>query len=259
MGAGRLVLPVVVAIGLGLAPPAWPQRTGAPGRADSVAARVAVARRPFDHRWHEQVACARCHGTGAQHRAILVQGPADCAACHHDPGLGRSCAGCHRDKAHDTLVVRARPVSAPGVRRPFDHRWHGGVACTQCHQPGAGDRVMHVPAPTACSGCHHDAASARPCVGCHENKRPGGDTRAIAIAGMKRPFEHQRHERVACRQCHTGVREGAMVVPTHQECSSCHHHGSSGKACVDCHRITGPEGHVGPHAGLPPGRPGSEP
>jgi hypothetical protein len=56
---------------------------------------------------------------------------------------------------------------------------------------------------------------------------------------IRRPFDHERHERVvSCRQCHgTGSGHGQILVKTGRDCAACHHGGNIQRTCTDCHRV----------------------
>lgn len=61
--------------------------------------------------------------------------------------------------------------------------------------------------------------------------RQGGDT-----ARTNRPFEHTRHERVSCLECHgTGDRHATYLVRSARDCAGCHHDAQRGIACTTCH------------------------
>lgn len=58
-------------------------------------------------------------------------------------------------------------------------------------------------------------------------------------AGHRRPFEHQRHERLECSSCHgTGSDHREIKIRTARDCASCHHDPAGparNKGCRDCH------------------------
>lgn len=52
----------------------------------------------------------------------------------------------------------------------------------------------------------------------------------------RRPFDHDRHHRVSCRECHgTGAAHRTMLVRTARDCASCHHDPRRAMECASCH------------------------
>ncbi len=187
-----------------------------------------AAVRPFDHARHERVACTQCHGTGAQHRQVLVRNATDCAACHHDPARARACTTCHANPPAPrelSVAVRATASPAPRARTmPFPHQRHAAVQCGECHREGA--RLT----PTrACGSCHdrHHRADAN-CSGCHR-----GDNRTAHDAAA--------HLGCAGSACHAPA-VAPKVWPTRTLCVTCHpaqkEHAVGGQ-CAACHEIPG--------------------
>jgi hypothetical protein len=64
-----------------------------------------------------------------------------------------------------------------------------------------------------------------------------GGRMTLQQAQARRPFNHERHERVvSCRQCHgSGTGHGAILIRTPLDCASCHHAANIGRTCADCH------------------------
>ena len=53
---------------------------------------------------------------------------------------------------------------------------------------------------------------------------------------FRRPFEHSRHERVSCLECHgSGARHRTTLVRTPADCASCHHDEKRRFDCATCH------------------------
>jgi hypothetical protein len=51
-----------------------------------------------------------------------------------------------------------------------------------------------------------------------------------------RPFDHRRHESVACSACHgTGERHRTLLIRTDRDCLACHHDTARRSACTACH------------------------
>lgn len=71
----------------------------------------------------------------------------------------------------------------------------------------------------------------------HEADDGGGTGQEFREVQAARPFEHNRHERISCRECHgTGERHRTLTVQTPQDCAACHHDPRRDYACGDCHR-----------------------
>jgi hypothetical protein len=187
--------------------------------------------RPFRHAAHEAVACAECHGTGAQHRAVRAWTAADCAACHHDPARPLSCVQCHdpddvaRPRAmlmRMTLSLRADPVARPTT---FDHVRHAAYACAECHRPESGVFLT----PTACATCHTEHHEGRAqCGACHASAEP--ETHGLVA-----------HLTCAGSGCHA-VAADRQPVLSRELCLFCHveqrdHH--PGGVCYECHVLPG--------------------
>jgi len=196
------------------------------------------------HRGQFAQACTACHDENrfvppaygrAQHATFALRGAharVACEECHavvdgtrRFAGTPRGCAACH---------------DAGGFRiRPFDHARrtgyrlegaHAEASYARCHRV-EGDPPVRRYRETArsCASCHRDEHrgqfAARACTDCHAGFR------AFAV----RNFDHGktrfpldgRHRRVACAECHPGVRQrdGAVDVqyrPLGRECKDCH-------------------------------------
>jgi hypothetical protein len=99
--------------------------------------------------------------------------------------------------------------------------------CARCHHSGAGREQ--------CATCHRGAAFAPASVQTERTYRLAAKSTAVT---RRLPFEHQRHQAVACLRCHTNpvtrAAEGA-------DCASCHtnHHRAEAN-CVACHAGANP-------------------
>jgi hypothetical protein len=138
-------------------------------------------------------------------------------------------------------VAQARRAPSSAPRRPFEHRRHERVSCRECHGTGARHRTILVRTSTDCASCHHDARLAKGCSACHEPTRlPTGTRVAVEMALSVRhragtrnlPFGHDRHEKVACRDCHGTP----VTLARNRDCGSCHdkHHRAE-SICSSCH------------------------
>lgn len=188
-------------------------------------------RRAFDHAVHESVSCTRCHGAGGEHRALLVRGPADCAACHHDDAAPRICSDCHAlaglpEPGHVILRLALGVWAAPQERElPFGHAVHGAVDCRECHQ-----RPVTLAMERSCGSCHeahHSAAS--DCAACH------------GPATARAEHVHGARVHLSCEGagCHAGAVAPAPDL-SRSLCIACHapqvEH-EPGEACARCHLL----------------------
>jgi hypothetical protein len=149
-----------------------------------------------------------------------------------DEPHGAVCATCHDLWTQPTLADAARSCTASGCHeRPAElSGFHRGLSgrglenCIGCHPahdvriPGGGAN---------CAFCHQ-GAGARPAA-----------TRAVPA---RRPvtaavdFEHRRHARVSCTDCHpAGRTHGVVGVRQVQDCRSCHHKARLAADCRGCH------------------------
>lgn len=180
------------------------------------------AARPFDHDRHESISCGSCHGVGGQHREMLIRGPRDCAACHHDASRQSQCTSCHSadqlDRVTGAVTVFKLSVGNTALPRtlPFAHTRHSRVACTVCHAtPVTLERSRD------CASCHqqHHRAEAS-CSGCHPTPQ-----------ATAHPVE--AHLTCAASQCHA-----ARVAPeptlSRTLCLVCHTDRSGHEPAVDC-------------------------
>ncbi|HSJ32654.1 MAG TPA: hypothetical protein VK933_14530 [Longimicrobiales bacterium] len=218
----RGVVPVVIGAALLLAGLAAPVRS----RADlqSPGARPTE----FDHRRHERISCDRCHGTGEQHRTLLLRTAADCLACHHgDAARGSECTACHeRSQLPEPGTVRVSlelTVWQDSRTRDlrFGHVLHASVECRDCH--GAPITLQMDRTCGSCHERHHTAAA--DCESCHVS--PG-------------PAVHDASAHLTCggNGCH-GAR-AAPAAASRSLCIVCHAaqrtHEPSGD-CARCHQV----------------------
>jgi hypothetical protein len=142
---------------------------------------------------------------------------------------------------HGQVDCRTCHTAIPG------HARHASVACAECHELPSQAGSARVAA-GECNACHHGPDQARACLDCHGSAPAGVREVRAVIRVSVRPsaqeralgFEHARHERVACRECHTHLPDGAAPEP----CSTCHaqHHRAQAN-CLGCHPAPGRGGH----------------
>jgi hypothetical protein len=103
----------------------------------------------FDHRAHQEVACAACHG-----ETVTMVAGVTCETCHdehHRPTA--QCADCHGEPPQDahTLAVHTEGCAGSGCHSDatYGRLTVGRETCLACHS-GLADHE----AGQACAGCH---------------------------------------------------------------------------------------------------------
>jgi len=113
----------------------------------------------FDHVYHVEVGCAKCHTSGSDLRAAVG---ADCSSCHFQHHLpDADCSQCHQPPARGAHTIQA----------------HMGCSGTGCHvSPPQG--IRDAPRTRAlCLACHTTQKDHKPgqvCVDCHLLPPTGG-------------------------------------------------------------------------------------
>ena len=182
--------------------------------------------------------CKTCHQAIATespiHKELANAAPATCTKCHaaHEfkAKLG-DCTSCHEK-------ILSAPPSKPG-KDAFAHAQHKSVQCQSCHDNAPTHGTIKAVA-RDCQSCHHSATAAVTCTKCHERaelaKRVSRTQQFALSTGAKTrtmPFEHARHDDVACTKCHTGT--GTMSAANVQ-CNACHvEHHKPAVTCMQCH------------------------
>lgn len=186
------------------------------------------AQRPFDHRRHERLLCRNCHGTGEQHRTLLVRTATDCARCHHDASRVGTCRDCHApatlpEPGAVAVSLKLTVVDTARTRTlPFGHARHAQVACVECH----GTPITLAPN-RACASCHveHHRAEAN-CSACHSTI-----SRSV----------HPRHSHLSCSgtNCHASAVAPRPAL-SRNLCLTCHPEQrthETPRPCAACHGI----------------------
>ena len=155
----------------------------------------------------------------------------------------------HEPRGKGDALPGPEPGGPPSVPEPlaadtFSHTQHQQLPCLTCHTTRAGqDGTLTFERPRGCQICHHQAPSSNDCSACHQSSELApGRPMLIAIAVMTHPprprpvsFEHRKHERLRCTECHT---EAVSLGPdsTVIQCVGCHveHHEFS-RSCAACH------------------------
>ncbi len=148
----------------------------------------------------------------------------------------------------DLPPVRASPAPVTAVPADsFSHARHKSLPCLTCHvvnRPGAG-LVFQVP--RGCDLCHHQrivAGKVEPqdCTRCHQPETiNAAKEEEVRVAAGSRPatarlvpFRHDRHERLACADCHRPP--SAAPPDSVRTCTACHdQHHAEGRDCGTCH------------------------
>jgi len=185
----------------------------------------------LDHSLHRNVPCSACHNSTRRHGEVMVRGPNDCRACHHNGTQRQNCAQCHNLATMRPLPLRPRTFhltannAAVTMAIRFTHTPHASLACTQCH----GAAPMRAPDQTNCGSCHalHHGPDAT-CSSCHSGEDLIG-----------------KHTRSSHTTCATAACHGAAAadLPTSREaCLVCHtaqQTHQSGRLCTTCHPVRG--------------------
>ncbi len=137
---------------------------------------------------------------------------------------------------------------APGGAGRFSHGDHRTESCSSCHSSRVRHGALLVRSSADCARCHHTGPGRDQCATCHRGATAAppslqtAQTYRLAVQNRSEtrrlPFDHQRHQSVACVRCHTNpvsrAAEGA-------ECAACHasHHRPDAN-CVACHAGANP-------------------
>mgnify|MGYP001263565130 CR=1 FL=1 len=204
---------------------------------------------------HQSVSCFSCHKTKTWEPLPHAQ----CSNCHVDPhrgSFGPKCEDCHSNLTwRVTTTGGSKPAatsSRGSTRGGFDHQKtrfpltgaHASVACKTCHGP----RITKMTNFEQCNGCHNNPhgdqfsknwSVRKVCTNCHQTQ-----------SWQSLSFNHNRdsrykiedkHQAVACNQCHTQRRYRWLSGPA--DCATCHsdvHQGQFvGKPCATCHTTKG--------------------
>jgi hypothetical protein len=138
-------------------------------------------------------------------------------------------------------VIRIAPQARDTAR--FEHARHRSVTCTTCHTSNVAHGGLKVSVARRCTACHHgETALGRSCDRCHQPGELAGPHAVTVSVSMTvwpapRPrtlsFEHGRHARIACADCH----DDSLARTVEKTCASCHvdHHAAS-RTCTGCHQ-----------------------
>jgi hypothetical protein len=134
-------------------------------------------------------------------------------------------------------------------RRPFEHRRHENVSCTECHGAADTHGTVSVQSALDCAACHHDARRNLECSRCHDPDSLPEDRTVTQVLVLSAPdpvlstpdpvrhrrglpFGHELHSDVACRDCH----EMPVTLAVTRTCASCHdQHHQAEASCRTCH------------------------
>lgn len=139
------------------------------------------------------------------------------------------------------------PPSAPVVPQGrdtlrFEHARHESLACTTCHGTTTGHGTLKTAVARNCQGCHHaNNPTGLDCARCHtkaELSPPRAVSATVSLTVWTEPkqralpFDHPRHEGIACATCH-GT---ALDRTVQRDCASCHaDHHQAERNCNACH------------------------
>jgi hypothetical protein len=206
---------------------------------------------------HKLETCGACH---TPHTWKV--GKTDCTSCHSgisDPAVQvrrppQPARGTSMRPSRFMFASFARLPEVPFPERPppphpqardsarFAHAQHRSVTCTTCHTSDVAHGSLKMTVARQCAACHHgNTAVGRACDRCHqpaELAAPRIVSVPVKLTVWPAPkprqlsFEHQRHTRVACAECHDATALRSVV----KTCASCHtdHHAAS-RTCASCH------------------------
>jgi hypothetical protein len=219
---------------------------------------------------HRKVAqrCETCH---EPHKARVDA--SDCVGCHETvrsrPGRLRPPLPFDTTKALRTslgelprgelvFLAAAWHGADPPVYRPpgsragisaspsdsFSHKRHSRLACLTCHNLGPKGGPLTFEPPRGCQICHHQRPAQADCAACHQETElaaPVPVQVAVEVPKHERRrrtvrFEHEKHDTLACRNCHV-VPVTLAPVDSVRTCAGCHtEHHAQARECATCHR-----------------------
>lgn len=184
----------------------------------------------FEHARHRNIECTACHSSTRRHGEVMIHGPVDCQACHHNGPRRQDCAQCHTVSTMRRLPLRPRSFQLSANSSPvtisirFTHVPHTGLPCETCH----GAAPARAPDQTNCASCHaaHHGPEAT-CATCHS-----GDLLAV----------HDRGSHTTCTSasCHGSAAAG--LPNTRAVCLMCHtaqQNHMPDRLCSTCHPVRG--------------------
>jgi len=143
----------------------------------------------------------------------------------------------------DLQAPRTQGRSDAGPTPRFSHGDHRTQVCSSCHSSRVQHGELLVKSAADCQRCHHSGPDRVQCATCHDvarldrtvlqTQRTLHLNAAQATVARRLPFEHQRHDSVACVRCHTNP---VSRAPEGADCAACHasHHRPTAN-CVACH------------------------
>jgi hypothetical protein len=170
--------------------------------------------------------------TAAKQRASVEQSPASLPRGKGDAPPGTGSGGL------------SPPIPESLAADTFSHPQHQQLPCITCHTTRAGQGgTLTFERPRGCQICHHQAPRQNDCSACHQSTElASARPMVIAIAVLSHaprprsvPFEHRKHERLQCVECHVEtvtLRPDSTVV----QCAGCHiEHHEFDRDCASCH------------------------
>ena len=131
---------------------------------------------------------------------------------------------------------------SPAPADSFEHAEHKDIACISCHTTSSPTSTLNFTAPRGCQTCHHTMAARRECAACHDASALVVTAAHVTVTvpahaprTRQVSFQHARHERLACKECHTTPVSLAPAAPV-IDCVSCHEqHHTEARDCAACH------------------------
>jgi hypothetical protein len=157
-----------------------------------------------------------------------------------EPGRSRG-QGDARVEQQSLIWASARP---PSPSDSFSHRRHRRISCITCHTTTSPKSTLTFTPPRGCEICHHQRPGRSQCSTCHADEELAEPREAsITVTVPRAPprsrtvgFEHSKHSRVECVQCHT-IPVSLRPDPKVENCISCHDdHHATDRNCAACHQ-----------------------
>ncbi len=200
--------------------------------------------------------CVRCHADiprqlptrGRRAARLPARGPVRTSLLAATAGADFASA----DTGSAAGGAAAAPPSQGGRRAAaparFSHGDHRGEACSTCHSSRVRHGELLVKSAADCARCHHVGAGRDLCATCHrgatfpsaalQTQQTYTLTAKNTTVTRRLPFDHGRHQSVACARCHTNP---VSRAPDGAACASCHaNHHRPDANCVACHAGANP-------------------
>ena len=182
-------------------------------------------------------ACTDCHTQvdtlTAFHRGLDAGVLESCSRCHQAHTFhaeGQNCLACHTDPAQrGPATPPPHPQTTPASAAP-----RTSMALPRPHSSAAEPRATGTPQLIDTDGARAQATRLAHLVA--TLVMPAKAHAQQAPSGGRLQFDHARHTRVECTECHSTTNtHGRVTTTTVRDCRSCHHTGTVARPCARCH------------------------